>query len=112
MAEPYLTNLRLLVAVGLGTDDAGITCKHFFSGAAVYLDDKIIASISPVGLAFKLDDESCRRELGGSAVPLRYFPKSPIKRNYVLFEDVDSLPGERVAALLRRSIDHARSGDH
>lgn len=108
MAAPYLMELGELVGVSLGSDAEQITCKHFFSGAAAYLDDRILATLSPVGLAVKLNDASCKRELGGQGVPLRYFPNSPIKRNYVLFQDVGSLDGDRIAALFRESIEHAR----
>ena len=111
MAAPYLSNLQDLVNASLGTDADQVACKHFFDGAAVYLDGKIVATLSPVGLAFKLSESLCARHLNADAVPLRYFPKSPVKRNYVLFEDVDSLGNDRIASLLADSITHARSAN-
>jgi hypothetical protein len=61
--------------------------KHFFSGAAFYVDGKICASISPVGLAFKLPEKEVDQLISsGIAKSLRYFPAGPIKRNYALFE--------------------------
>jgi len=62
--------------------------RHFFSGAAVYRDGTVVATLTPVGIAFKVPDD-VRDDLLKSdrAVPLRYFPNSPIKSNYVLFPD-------------------------
>ena len=42
-------------------------------------------SLTPVGFAIKLPEESCNiliKEQG--AKPLRYFPKGPIKKDYVV----------------------------
>ena len=59
--------------------------KHFFSGAAVYADGKICMTLTPVGFAIKLPEESriVLIEQRG-ANPLRYFPKGPIKKDYVV----------------------------
>ena len=89
MAEPYLSELRALVEQWLVADpDVGeIECRHFFSGAAAYRDGAIVASLTPVGLAFKVPG-TVRADLldRGLAAPLRYFPDAPVKRDYVLFE--------------------------
>ena len=71
------------VAPGKIKDD--LECKHFFSGAAVYAQGRICMSLTPVGLAIKLPEESRNtliKEQG--AKPLRYFPKGPIKQDYVV----------------------------
>lgn len=50
--------------------------KHFFSGAALYVNATICASWSPVGLAFKLPDREVASLISnGGAKPLQYFPK-------------------------------------
>lgn len=88
MAEPYLSNLRGLADLWAKADErvGVLDCRHFFSGAAVYRNGAIVASLTPVGLAFKVSDGVHDDLLGsGVAVPLRYFPTGPIKRNYVLF---------------------------
>jgi len=53
MAQPYLEQLKGLVRIvnRPGTD---LVCKHFFSGAALYANGKMCASLSPAGLGFKL----------------------------------------------------------
>ncbi len=88
MAEPYFGDLKELADQWMSVDGrvGTLECRHFFSGAAVYRNGAIVASLTPVGLAFKVPD-TIRDDLLGSgvAVPLRYFPTGPIKRNYVLF---------------------------
>ena len=87
MADPFLQNLKALVSQHLG-EQSDIECKHFFSGAALYANDQICASLTPVGLAFKLPADRCSELIEtGAATPLRYFAKSPIKKGYVLFPD-------------------------
>ena len=72
-----------------------LECRHFFSGAAVYRNGSIVASLTPVGLAFKVPTEVHDRILeSGRALPLRYFPRSPIKRDYVLFPNSAIDPSE------------------
>lgn len=84
MAEKYLKELIELMDQ-VRFKDAKWECKHFFSGAAVYVDGKVCMSLTPVGLALKLPEKSrdiLKKEKG--AKPLRYFPGAPIKKDYVL----------------------------
>lgn len=85
--------------------EADIECKHFFSGAAVYASGQIVASLSPKGLAFKLAEARCAEILAqGLAIPLRYFEKSPVKRGYVLFADIDQLRKAEIEEFFRESV--------
>jgi TfoX/Sxy family transcriptional regulator of competence genes len=61
-----------------------IQCKHFFGGAAAYADGRIFMTLTTVGLALKLPEESRMALMDRGATPLRYFPKGPIKRDYVV----------------------------
>jgi hypothetical protein len=103
IAEPYLTELVHLAEQWIQADDrlGVLECRHFFSGAAVYRDGSIVASLTPVGLAFKVRDE-VRQTLirSGRATPLRYFPNAPIKRNYVLFYPEQVAPASDAALLV------------
>ena len=64
-----------------------IEVKHFFSGAALYANGFICASLSPMGLAFKLSEMEANNLIGsGKAVPLKYFAKGHVKKGYALFE--------------------------
>ena len=86
MAEEYLEQLSALVdKAASGKIKDNLECKHFFSGAAVYAKGRICMSLTPVGFAIKLPEESRNiliKEQG--AKPLRYFPKGPIKKSYVV----------------------------
>lgn len=67
-----------------------VEVKHFFSGAALYVNGAMTASWSPVGLAFKLPELEVEGLIAkGEAKPLKYFPKGHIKKGYVLFEAPD-----------------------
>jgi len=87
MAQIYLDQLNTLMqrAVGNRFPAAQLTCKHFFSGAAVYANGKICMSLTPVGFALKLPPEVRDRLLKEKGTkPLQYFPQGPIKKEYVI----------------------------
>lgn len=86
----------------MASDDrvGALEVRHFFSGAAVYREETMVASLTPVGLAFKVPATTRGAMLEGEeAVPLRYFPNAPIKRDYVLFPEPEIEP-TRAARLL------------
>ncbi len=86
MAKQYFERLSALVSRAIPQTPRGVRlqCKHFFSGAALYVNGKICASLTPVGLAVKLPEQSRARLVSTRrARPLRYFPAGPIKREYV-----------------------------
>ncbi len=109
MAEPYLSDLEELAARWTSADErvGKVECRHFFSGAAAYREAAIVASLTPAGLAFKVPAEVHDDLLSrGLATSLRYFPKGPVKRNYVLF-DRNSAPsaGDAARLLLGETLD-------
>jgi len=68
--------------------DSPLEVKHFFSGAALYVDGKFCVSWSPVGLAFKLPEPEVSNLINsGKAKSLKYFPNGNIKKGYALFEN-------------------------
>ena len=87
MAEPYLAQLSQMCE-SLKIPDVTFECKHFFSGAALYANGKICASLGPVGFAVKLPEV---QRLGfisdGIGEQFRFFPDGPIKREYVLLSE-------------------------
>lgn len=98
MVEVYVNNLRSLLesAEPQSIEMADIECRHFFSGAAAYVDGRIFMTLTPVGLALKLPQEARTELLEHGATTLRYFPNAPIKKDYVvvpenLIRDVDAL---------------------
>ena len=87
MAKKYLDRLSSLVQATAPKKLRGVEleCGHFFSGAALYANGKICASLTPVGLALKLP-EPFRVALlrARRAHRLRYFATGPIKKDYVV----------------------------
>ena len=87
MAKIFLDQLTRLIdrATSGRIADVNLECKHFFSGAAVYANGRICASLTPVGFAIKLPKESRDMLLKRRGVkPLRYFAKGPVKKEYVV----------------------------
>ena len=87
MAKKYLQQLSALIKQSTSGKfkEVKLECKHFFSGAAVYADGEICITLTPVGFAIKLPEESRKilmKEKG--AKHLRYFPKGHIKKDYVV----------------------------
>lgn len=111
MAQPYLDRLEALVSE-FGSDKQNLVCKHFFSGAALYFDGKICASLTPKGLAFKLPSARCEELIAkGEAEALRYFDNSPIKKGYVLLPDYQALGALELSAYLEQCTAQADATD-
>jgi len=64
-----------------------IECKHFFSGAAAYANGRIFMTMTSVGVALKLPQESRAELTRHGATPLRYFPRGPVKKDYIILPD-------------------------
>ena len=86
MAEPYLKELKSIVerACVPREEAVDVSCKHFFSGAAAYVDGHIFMTLTIVGFALKLPEDDRNALRGQGAKPLRYFPGAPVKKDYVL----------------------------
>lgn len=87
MARKYLQRLTALMRLAASGrfKDIKLEYKHFFSGAALYANGKICMSLTPVGFATKLPEESRNTLLKQKgAKPLRYFPGGPVKKDYVV----------------------------
>ncbi len=107
MAHPYLEQLQNLVR-GDFRGDVDLVCKHFFSGAVLYANGRICASLSPAGLAFKLGNKRSDELIAGEvAVPLCYFKGAPTKSNYVLFPDPDELTSRSIRSYFNESIQYS-----
>ncbi len=111
MAEPYLSELQSIVEqANLPREETdGIRCKHFFGGAAAYIDGHIFMTLTTVGLALKIPQNDRATLFEQGAKPLRYFPKAPVKKDYAvlpsqLVNDQDVLSG-----WISRSIEFVRT---
>lgn len=90
MAQEYLLQLTALMEPLTAGRFKGtkLERKHFFGGAAVYANEKICMTLTTAGFAIKLPENS-RNALVNEhgAKPLRYFSKSPIKKDYVVLPE-------------------------
>src|SRR5712692_9358146 len=106
MAEAQLRTLRSLLERLAANPDRKdtIECKHFFSGAAAYANGRIFMTLTTVGLALKLPQASREHLIGNGARPLRYFPKGPIKKDYVVVPKWLANDEGKLASRIRESI--------
>lgn len=109
MAEPYLARLAQIVGeLGpLQIDGATLESKHFFSGAALYANGTIFASLSPAGFAVKLPADT-RRSLieEGKGTQFRFFANGPVKRDYVALSESTVSDEKSLRALIALSVDY------
>ncbi len=107
MAQAYLRALHELMARIGKSDNPRLQCKHFFSGAACYASGKIFASLTPAGFALKLPDHPRTDLMTGGGQPLRYFPGSPVKKDYVVIPPDIVADTEALSRLVLQSMDYA-----
>ena len=112
MAQEYLDRLNALIGrVPSGSlKGVKLECKYFFSGAAVYADGRICMSWTPVGFAMKLPG-TVRSVLVSQqgAKYLRYFPKGPIKKDYVVLPKSMLREPKSFGRLAKASIEYVLS---
>ena len=108
MAEAYLTRLAQIVDElgALQSGGATLESKHFFSGAALCINGKIFASLSPAGFAVKLPADTRRRLIEeGKGTEFRFFANGPVKREYIALSD--STVDESLRELIAMSAGYA-----
>lgn len=110
MAESCLQRLSRMIAKLKSpmVEGVDLECKHFFSGAALYANGNICATLTPVGLGLKLPVDS-RKELMDAADgnELRHFEQAPIKKEYVAISQALLNDPKRLNKLILQSIEHA-----
>ena len=114
MAGEYLERLSELMkrVAPSGFSNIKLECKHFFSGAALYANGKICATLTPQGFAIKLPEKDRGKLLqGGKAKKLRYFPKAPIKKDYVILSKAISDDLKSLRYYIKMSIEPVTKKD-
>ena len=109
MAHPYLKILESITAeqTKRSSSELDLSCRHFFSGAALYANGTICASLTPKGFAFKLPPHRADELiLAKQAEPMRYFDRSPVKKGYVLLADYETR-GDEVTSLFNECLQFA-----
>ena len=111
MAQPYLDQLQQMVRdAKLGGFD--LICNHFFSGAALYVEGSICASLTPRGLAFKLPESRCEELFAGKvAVPMQYFENSPVKRGYIVIPDIENFSDNDIRGFFEECVSNIARTD-
>lgn len=109
MAEPWLSELRSILTRAAPNLDHGVAieCRHFFSGAAAYADGNVFMSLTPAGLALKLPAEARTLLMAAGAKPLRYFPKAPVKKDYVVLSEKLARDDDALTPWIEESIRYA-----
>ena len=78
-----------------------ISFKSVFGARAAYANGRIFCSCGRFGFALKLPDEICAELFdNGSAVPLKYFDKGHVKRNYAVVDEDSSELKSRLQHLI------------
>ena len=109
MAKEYLEKLTEILnrATARRFLNVKFECKHFFNGAAVYADGRICISLTPAGFALKLPEEPRNILLQKkSTKSLRYFPKAPIKRDYVVLPDSMLRDTKTLHSLIKLTVEY------
>ena len=110
MAEPYFRLLNEIIErLGpLQFEKVELESKHFFSGAALYANGKIFASLSPAGFAIKLPAERRKRLIeGGKGSEFRFFEKGPIKKEYIGLSELIISDDAALRELIELSVGYA-----
>ena len=85
-----------------------LECKRFFGGAAVYVNKRICMSLTPVGFAIKLPEETRTTLLKKKGTkPLRYFSGGRVKKDYVVLPKAMLKEMNILRRLVQFSIEHA-----
>ncbi len=111
MTRDFTAELETLIG-GMGTAlpaTVEVDCKRFFNGAAAYADGRIFISLTPVGLAVKLPDAEREALMREGGKPLRYFPKAPIKKAYVVVPENLAANTDLLKPWLARSVAYVLS---
>lgn len=109
MAEPYREMLsKIILNLELPTSKKVVLeYKHFFSGAALYADGRICASLTPAGFGLKLPQVVRERMIeNGEGGELRYFENAPVKREYILLSPAIVDDPEKLKIFLSQSINY------
>ncbi|MCG8693794.1 MAG: TfoX/Sxy family protein [Minwuiales bacterium] len=107
MVDSYQQALQTLLRDA--SMDADVECRHFFGGAAAYVDGRICMTLTDAGLALKLPKLSRTKLLGMGGESLRYFPDAPVKRDYVVVPTNIADNRKALAKWIIESIRYART---
>lgn len=101
---------QLSAAVETLNRDMELTFKPMFGGACAYVQGRVFASLSDVGLAFKLSPSAQDALLKEpNAKRLRYEPDAPESKTYVVVPSEMQADAQALGAWAAQSMDYALS---
>lgn len=87
-----------------------ISFKSVFGARAAYADNQIFSTFGKFGFALKLPDDVCSQLFSeGLAVPLKYFDKGHVKRNYAVLQVDDPTMNSRLRRLIADSVEFVKA---
>lgn len=108
MVKEYLEKLTKIMENACPTrlKKGELVVKHFFDGAAVYAHKKIFIRMTPAGFAIKLPEKQCNELIGNGGKAYRCFPKTPIKKGYVVLSESKLRDLTKLKRLINTSIQY------
>jgi TfoX/Sxy family transcriptional regulator of competence genes len=107
VAEPYFERLSVIAGRLPSKDGLTLEPKHFFSGAALFANGKICATLGPFGFGLKAPAALRQRLVEtGEGRAFRFFPKGPVKREYVSLSDSIIQDEGRLQSLIATSANY------
>jgi len=86
-----------------------ISFKSVFGARAAYAKGQIFSSCGKFGFALKLPEEVCLQLFNEDlAVPLKYFAKGHVKRNYAVVDESKPAMKSRLRQLIIDSVEFAQ----
>ncbi len=110
MTSDYATALRALLARSSPQleDSHRVEFKRCFGAVAAYVDGAIFASCGKFGVALKLPADTLGNLFGEADVlPLRYFAKGHVKREYAVIPERITRDSVRFTGLVDNSVAYA-----
>lgn len=77
-----------------------------FGGACAYVNGRVFASLSNVGLALKIDGETARTWISEGGAWLQYEPDAPISKSYILVPSDVVRDEGALSAWVEKSVAH------
>jgi TfoX/Sxy family transcriptional regulator of competence genes len=109
MSEPSLEELqdKLSAAVEVLMLDGDLSFKSMFGGISGYLNGRVFASLSNIGLALKLsaEDQVALLKQAG-AKRLRYEPDAPESKQYIVVPEAIQDSCEALSIWVKHSVDY------
>jgi len=100
------TNRALLQGAFPDSPTRELAFKAMFGGACAYVNGRVFASLSNVGLALKIDGATAKMWLGKGGAWLQYEPDAPVSKSYVVVPADVAHEESALSAWVEKSMAH------